>query len=132
MVDEVKRLGTELKTSLLVNRERLEQPKIPVLKSRLVDQVAHALRVEGARGRLRENLTAIKIGSGEPLPTRPKRTDDPRHTIDDPVLAVIAATEIRVEAHAGIVIIRGRCATRQTRLELCDPADLPPPQQFSR
>src|SRR5438067_684080 len=125
MVDEVKRLRAELKTSLLVNRERLEQSKIPVLKARLVDQVAHTLRVERAIRRFR------KDGSVKPLAGRAKSPNDSRRSINDPVLPVDSTTKVGVHAHAGVVVVFGD-TTRLPGLELRNAADLPTPKQLPR
>lgn len=46
MVDEVKGFRAELKAPLLVYRESLKETKVPVLESRLVDQVADTLRID--------------------------------------------------------------------------------------
>jgi hypothetical protein len=51
MVNKVEGLGAELKSSLLVNSEVLEKSEIPVLISRLVDEVANTLSVERTRSR---------------------------------------------------------------------------------
>src|SRR6266849_8177804 len=124
VVDEVVRLGAELETCFLGNGERLEQPEVPVLVSGLVDQVANALGVESSGRRLGKDRGV------EPLAVGAEGPDDFRSAADDPVLAVLTATEVGVQAHSGVV--RGAChAAGQASLELCDAGDLPPSQHLA-
>ena len=67
MVDEVERFGSELESSLLIDRERLEQSEVPVLESRLVDQIAHASVIERSGRRLDKDRRTIRVRCGEPL-----------------------------------------------------------------
>jgi len=46
VVDKIEGFGPELESSLLVNREVLEEAEIPVLISGLIDEVANTLGVE--------------------------------------------------------------------------------------
>ena len=105
--------------------------------SGLIDEVANTLSVERTRSRLGKNRRTVGIGGSEPLALGPKGADDFGVAVYDPILAVHAASEVRVEAHARC----GRClrkvsgtgnAARQSRLELRDTADLPPSQEFAR
>src|SRR5690242_5140818 len=124
MVPNIVRFGSELEPSLFVYRERLKKSHVPVRESWLVDEVADELTVESSRGGLRKDRRAIRVCSGEPLPRRAERANDVGVSIDDPILAVNAAAKIRVQSYARVVIGSGYAA-RQSRLELCDPADLP-------
>src|SRR5579864_6093109 len=61
MVDEIECLSAELKSSLLVNGKGLEEAEVPILKTRLINQIPHPLRVERTVRRFR------KDGSVKPL-----------------------------------------------------------------
>ena len=110
VVDKVKCLGAELKASLLVNRERFEQSKVPVLEPRLIDQVADTFCRERA-GRWRaEDRAPVGVLRGEPLPTGAERPNDSWRSVYSPVLAVNPASKVGVQADAGIVAGMGRAA----------------------
>ena len=108
MVDKVEGFSPELEPSLLVDGEVLEQAEIPVLVSGLIDEVANTLSVERTRSRLGKNRRTVGIGGSEPLALGPKGADDFGVAVYDPILAVHAASEVRVEAHARC----GRCLRR--------------------
>src|SRR5260370_1378925 len=101
VVDEVVRLGAELETCFLGNGECLEQSDVPVLESRLVDKVADPLCVKRSGSWLGEDRGV------EPLTVGTEGPDDFWSAVDDPVLAVLTATEVGVQAHSGVV--RGAC-----------------------
>ena len=130
MVDEVECLGAKLQTSPFVDRERLEQPQVPVLKAWLVNAVADVLRrVKRAflwRGKDRR---AIRVLHGKPLSwvLRPALGELAKNfgiPVDDPILAVHTAPKVCVLADAGGVITAGNAA-RQASLKLSEAADLP-------
>src|SRR6266849_9736152 len=56
VVPDVEGFGAELEAEPFVDRNGLEQAEVPVLESGLVNDVANALRVEGTRRRLGEDL----------------------------------------------------------------------------
>src|SRR5262249_49901993 len=123
VINEVESFGTELKAGSLGNRERLEQSKIPVLKSRLIDQIAHTLCVERTVGRFGKN------GRVKPVSARAKSPNDFRRSINNPILAIHSAPKVGVQAYTSIIMTL-RDAARQTGLELRNAADLPAPEQL--
>ena len=125
MIPDVVGFGAELEAKLLVDGECLEQTHVPVLKSRLIDKVANALGVEGARRRRCEDRCSIRIRRGEPLAVRPERADDFWIAIHDPELAIAAAAPVSVLSDARVVHIRRDNAAGQAGLKLCDAAELP-------
>ena len=97
VIDEVEGFSAELKPCFLRNGKGLEQPEVPVLESRLVDQVAHALRVKRSGSRYGKDRGI------EPLAVSTESPDDFWSAADDPVLAVLTATEVGVQTHSGVV-----------------------------
>ena len=118
MVPHVVSFGAELEAQVLVHRECLEQAHVPVLESRLIDQVADALRVERARRRRRENRRAVRIRRREPLSGRTERADDFRISVDHPELPVAAATPVGVLSHSRVIHVGRDHATWNACLEL--------------
>src|SRR5712691_3901621 len=92
VVNKVKCLGPELEPCALGNRERFEQSEIPVLESRLVNQVSNVLRVERPGRRCRKDRRAVRVLRCEPLSIRAEGTDNRGVAINHPVLAVDAAS----------------------------------------
>ena len=125
MVPDVKRFGAELKPDLLADRDYLEQAEVPVLESRLVNDVAHALRVERPGGRFGKDRRV------EPLAVLAKSADDLGRAAHHPVLTIRAAPEVRVQADPGVVRSPGNAA-RGAGLELRDAADLPSTERPGR
>src|SRR5262249_35647987 len=107
-----------------------EQSEIPVLESRLVDQISNALGVERPGCRGRKNGCAVRILGCEPLTSRAECADDLGIAIHYPILTVDAASEIGVESHA-CEVSGLRDAASYTGLELTDSAELPSTQQFA-
>src|SRR5580704_5489600 len=103
MVPDIVSFGAELEAKAFVDRDRLEQAHVPVLVTGLVDKVADALRIERAgRGR-GEDRRAIWVGGCEPLASWPKCADDLGIAVNNPILAIHTASEIRVQADTGVV-----------------------------
>jgi len=125
MVPDVKRFGAELKPDLLADRDYLEQAEVPVLESGLVNDVAHALRVERPGGRFGKDRRV------EPLAVLAKSADDLGRAAHHPVLTIRAAPEVRVQADPGVVRSPGNAA-RGAGLELRDAADLPSTERPGR
>jgi hypothetical protein len=96
MIPDIVSFGAELEAKAFVDGNGLEQAHVPVLVSGLVDKVANPLGVEGARRRRGEDRRAIGVGGGEPLAPRTKCADDLGITLNNPILAVHTASEIRV------------------------------------
>src|SRR5262249_29513470 len=99
-------------------------------EARLIDQIAHALRVKSTCRGFRENRRAVRVGSGKPLAAWAECSDDLGIAIHDPILAVDPAPKVGVQSNASVV---GRpCdTTGETGLELCQSADLPTSEQLA-
>ena len=62
MIENIKRLGTELEAGPLSDRKLFEQTHVPVLETRIVDDVADAvLVVESSLRRRREDGRAVGV-----------------------------------------------------------------------
>src|SRR6266403_1170842 len=73
VVPNVVRLGPELESYALCNREGLEQAEVPVLEPGLVDDVADARVIERPSRGLDKDLRAVGVSCGEPLTSWAKR-----------------------------------------------------------
>src|ERR1019366_404010 len=112
VVGEVERLGAELHAGVLRDGKLLEEPRIDVVEAGVVDHVAEAgsLRIEGARGWLRPQQFATRIGGAEPVlgtagAVRRDLVQDGGCPVHDPELAAIA--HAAVLANARVIAARG-------------------------
>lgn len=124
MVQEVEGFSAELESHAFADREGFEDPEVPIVETGLIDDVADVLCVEGSFRRRGENRRV------EPL-AGAKIAENIRSAVLDPVLAVYAATEVRVEADAGVVV-RGGHAARAAGLSLNEARYFPPAQGLAR
>ena len=111
--------------------EILEHAQVPVLETRLVEDIAAALVCECALSRPQNIDTCLE---GIPLAVRAKLGRLSNIAIHDPTAteSVIAASGVAAaRTHAGKVII-GLCRNRRTGLQLRNFRDLPTAQQLAR
>src|SRR5437879_4670225 len=107
MVPDVIGFGAKLEAKPFVYGDGFEQAHIPVLISGLINQIADSLCVESTGRRRGEDWRSIRIGRSEPLATRSKCANDLGIAVNHPILAVYAASEVRVKAHTRVVICGG-------------------------
>src|SRR5262245_57707645 len=130
VVDEVESFSAELKALIFGERKRFEETEIPVLKSRLMNDIADILLRECARSGRGEDRRAVRVLCREPLSIRSERFEQLRITVDRVILAIDAAAKVGIESDAREVSGL-RNTTRCTCLELRDAADLPATQKFA-
>ena len=136
VIEDIERLCTELEAGLFGHRKLLEQAHVEVSEARVVNRVTDALlMMKRALRQSREDGRAVRIRRGEPIlgvagSVGGKFPLYSRRAVHHPVLAVLAASEVRIQADPGIVRSAGNTA-RQARLELSNPADLPATKHLS-
>src|SRR5262249_50418671 len=97
-----------------------------------VNHAAHVLRqIEGARSGWREDRRSVGILGREPLAACAESSNNLGIAVNDPVLAIDAASPVDVLSHTGVVACAGYSAG-QSGLELGNAADLPASEGFAR
>src|SRR5215472_10294011 len=139
VIPDVEGLRAELKTIALGEWEALEEAHVPILEARRIEDIANPLGVECSGGwRTEDSLInpiefRAPVGTGrdryeaglKPLPTGAEGFDQAGIAVLDPILAVIAATEVGILADAGEVPAGLYRAARSAGLILNDAANLP-------
>ena len=107
VVPDVEGFGAELEVYPLIHRNLLEQTHVPVLESRLIDDVANSLSDKRSGGWLG------KVGSAaDPLTGFSKCMRRAELAIPRKILAAgDAATEVCVQTHAGEVLLLRRAGS---------------------
>src|SRR5215471_16102897 len=132
VIDEVERFGSELETRAFGEREFFEQSQIPILETGQVNHVADVLRqVKGSGGGRSKDRRSVRILGREPLAACAESSNNLGIAVNDPVLAIDAASPVGVLSHTGVVACAGYSAG-QSGLELGNAADLPASEGFAR